>query len=187
MRSSYGYIHRQPNCNITTLLLGIMTRSKNKLHSKSLGKNPSYGDIYRVLKSPRSFDPFMGMQLGDVRLPPSFSFNKNKLKIEESLGDNPLARFKTMKWTLSIKHNQSLILNPICKQLFWWSTECCPTNSYNSSNTVIRSRWERSVKKYSSHEVNTRLLTNQLSSIPPLVHAFWFVPIFTHGQVLSKY
>ena len=156
MRNPSGYIHRHTNRSLTTLFLQIMKRSKNNQHSKSLGKNPSYKDIYQALKSPRSFDPFMGMQLGAVRLPPSFSLNPNKLKNEESHGENPLARFKTMKWTLSITYNQSLILNPIFMQLFWWSTQSCPTHSYNSSNTVIRSRRERSVKKYSSHEANTQ-------------------------------
>ena len=31
-----------------------------------------YNKVYQALKSPRSMDPFMGMQLGAVRLPPSF-------------------------------------------------------------------------------------------------------------------
>ena len=166
MRNPFGYTHPHSNRSLTAQFLRIMKRSKNKQYSKSLDKNSSYEDIYRGLKSPRSFDPFMGMQLGAVRLPPTFSFNPNKLKIKESPGENPLARFKTMKWTLSIKHNQHLILNQIFKQLYWWSIQSCPNNSNNSSNTVIRSRRERSVKKYSSHEVNTRLLTIQLSSIP---------------------
>lgn len=97
MRNPSGYIHRHTNRSLTTLFLQIMKRSKNNLYSKSLGKNPSYEDIYQALKSPRSFDPFMGMQLGAVRLPPSLSLNPNKLKIEESPDENPLARFKTMK------------------------------------------------------------------------------------------
>ena len=97
MRNPSGYTHRHSTRSPTTQFLQIMKRSKNKLYSKTLGKNPSYEDIYRALKSPRSFDPFMGMQLGAVRLPPSFSLNPNKLKIEESSVENPLARFKTMK------------------------------------------------------------------------------------------
>ena len=97
MRNPSGYSHRHSNRSLTTQFLQIMKRSKNNRYTKSLGKNPSYEDIYQALKSPRSFDPFMGMQLGAVRLPPSFSFNTNKLKIEESPRNNPLGRFKTMK------------------------------------------------------------------------------------------
>ena len=97
MRNPSGYIHRLPIRSLNTPFLQIMKRSKNKLYSKSLGKNPSYEDIYRALKSPRSFDPFMGMQLGAVRLPPSISLTPNKLKAEESPGENPLARFRAVK------------------------------------------------------------------------------------------
>ena len=97
MRNLFGYTHRHSNRSILTPFLQTMIRSKHNQYSKTLGKNPSYVDIYRALKSPRSYDPFMGMQLGAVRLPPSFSFKTNKLKIEESTGENPLPRFKTMR------------------------------------------------------------------------------------------
>ena len=97
MRNPFGYTHRHSNRSMPILFLQTMIRSKNNQYSKTLGKNPSYEDIYRALKSPRSFDPFMGMQLGAVRLPPSISLNPNKLKAEESPGENPLARFRAVK------------------------------------------------------------------------------------------
>ena len=38
----------------------------------------SYEELYHALKSPRSTDPFMGMQLAAVKLPPSFTFTNYK-------------------------------------------------------------------------------------------------------------
>ena len=164
----------------------IMNRRKHNLKNESLGKNPAYEDIYRALKSPRSFDPFMGMQLGAVRLPPSFSFNTKNSKIERSPGDNPIARFMTKEWIFSI--NKPLLNSkPNLKQLIWWINHSCPTNSYNSSNTVIQSSRERLNKVGSSHEVDNRLLTKQLSSILSVNRPFCFEPIFTKVLVFSKY
>lgn len=111
-RNPSGYSPQQLGLGVPTQFLKIMNRSKNKLKSKSLGINPAYEDIYRALKSPRSFDPFMGMQLGAVRLPPSFSFNTKNSIIEGYPGDNPIARFKTKEWIFSINITNYLILNP---------------------------------------------------------------------------
>ena len=86
MRNPLGYTHSHSNRSLTAQFLQIMKRSKNKQYSKSLDKNSSYEDIYRGLKSPRSFDPFMGMQLGAVRLPPTFSFNPNNLNSKNLRG-----------------------------------------------------------------------------------------------------
>ena len=56
-----------------------------------------YNEVYQALKSPRSMDPFMGMQLGAVRLPPSFSFNgsNNTFHSKQSAHNEPFSRYQT--------------------------------------------------------------------------------------------
>ena len=56
-----------------------MRKRDNTDSENTVSTSPrSYEELYHALKSPRSTDPFMGMQLAAVKLPPSFTFNNIK-------------------------------------------------------------------------------------------------------------
>ena len=44
-----------------------------------------YDDIYRDLKNPRYSDPFIGMQLGAVRLPPARNFSDQTNSVPQQI------------------------------------------------------------------------------------------------------
>ena len=70
---------------INTINWFVVNRSKKSFKNGLVAKKPLYDDSYRVLKNPRYSDPFIGMQLGAVRLPPVRNFSDQTNSVPQQI------------------------------------------------------------------------------------------------------